>query len=130
MSDDKSGMLTIKITSFIALLISLNTLHAEVFTHQYERNKSQKIEIVTVDDMKVSEACSKYKKSCFSSFDRKKISVHKKTKLKGNPASIYCHEKGGRSLIFRDAKNNEYDFCKFEKDFYVDSWDLYKRYAK
>lgn len=128
--DDKSGMPTIKITSFIVLLMTTHTLHAEVFTHQYERSKSEKIEIVTVDNMKVSESCSKNKKSCFALFDRKKVSVHKKTKLRGNPASIYCHEKGGFSSIFKDEKNNEYDFCRFEKDFYVDSWDLYKRYAK
>lgn len=127
--DDKYGMqFKIKIL-FITFVIS-NALHAEVFTHQYERNKSESIEIVTVDGMQVSQSCSNDKKNCWASFKNIKFKKRKKTKLLGNPASIFCNDIKGESRIFKDSKNNEYDFCKFKKDFYVDSWDLYKRFNK
>lgn len=119
-----------KIIIILITLVITGTLQAEVFTHQYERNKSETIEMVTVDDMQVSQSCSKDKKTCWPYFKNTKIKKHKKTKLKGNPASIFCNEIQGESRIFKDNKNNEYDFCKFKDDFYVDSWDLYKRFNK
>jgi hypothetical protein len=127
--DDKQVMqLTIRL--IIGLLLSTSALHAEVFTHQYERNKSEKIQMVLVDGMNISESCSKNIKSCWKYFNQKIKNSHVKTKLKGHPASIFCSEVNGISLIVRDSKNNEYDFCKFETDFYVDSWDLLERRNK
>lgn len=86
--------------------------------------------MISVDGLNVSESCSKNKKSCWKYFDQKVKNPHVKTKLKGNPASIFCGEINGVSAIVKDSKNNEYDFCRFQKDYYVDSWDLFKRRNK
>ena len=81
--------------------------------------------------MKVSDECLIKSKICDSYTDGLPANSKKQTShWRGNPASQFCENKGGSSVILKDEKSNEYDYCKFEEDFFIDSWDLYERSKK
>ena len=44
-----------------------------------------------------------------------------------NPASVYCIEQGGESIIRKDNDGNEYGICKFRDGKEVDEWDFYRK---
>ena len=44
-----------------------------------------------------------------------------------NPASVYCVEQGGESIIRKDNDGNEYGICKFKDGKEVDEWDFYRK---
>ena len=44
-----------------------------------------------------------------------------------NPASVYCIEQGGESIIRKDNDGNEYGICKFKDGKEVDEWDFYRK---
>jgi putative hemolysin len=93
--------------------------------------KATKIEISFLDGVKVNDDCLKNKKECLLIMNKSVKPVIQSHKLSiGNPASEFCHAAGGASAILEDQKHNEYDFCLFEKKYYVDSWDFYKKYKK
>ena len=41
-----------------------------------------------------------------------------------NPASVYCVEQGGESIIRKDNDGNEYGICKFKDGKEVDEWNF------
>ena len=44
-----------------------------------------------------------------------------------NPASVYCVEQGGESIIRKDKDENEYGICKFKDGKEVDEWEFYRK---
>ena len=44
-----------------------------------------------------------------------------------NPASVYCVEQGGESIIRKDKDENEYGICKFKDGKEVDEWEFYRQ---
>ena len=44
-----------------------------------------------------------------------------------NPASVYCIEQGGESIIRKDNDGNEYGICKFKDGKEVEEWDFYRK---
>ena len=44
-----------------------------------------------------------------------------------NPASVYCVEQGGESIIKQDKDGSEYGICKFKDGKEVDEWEFYRR---
>lgn len=44
-----------------------------------------------------------------------------------NPASAYCVEQGGESIIKKDNDGNEYGICKFNDGKEIDEWDFYRK---
>ena len=44
-----------------------------------------------------------------------------------NPASVYCVEQGGESIIKKDNDGNEYGICKFNDGKEIDEWDFYRK---
>ena len=44
-----------------------------------------------------------------------------------NPASVYCVEQGGESIIRKDDDGNEYGICKFKDGKEVDEWNFYRK---
>ena len=44
-----------------------------------------------------------------------------------NPASVYCVEQGGESIIKKDNDGNEYGMCKFNEGKEIDEWDFYRK---
>jgi len=91
------------------------------------------LNLTQLDSMKVNEVCHKNEKDCLLQI---KIGLKNKPKSEvdhiqaGNPASQFCHQLGGASLIVEDKIRNEYDFCKFSGKYLIDSWDLYKKYKR
>lgn len=44
-----------------------------------------------------------------------------------NPASVYCVEQGGESIIKQDKDRSEYGICKFKDGKEVDEWEFYRK---
>ena len=44
-----------------------------------------------------------------------------------NPASVYCVEQGGESIIRKNKDENEYGICKFKDGKEVDEWEFYRQ---
>ena len=44
-----------------------------------------------------------------------------------NPASVYCVEQGGESIIKQDKDGSEYGICKFKDGKEVDEWEFYRQ---
>ena len=44
-----------------------------------------------------------------------------------NPASVYCVEQGGESIIKQDKDGSEYGICKFKDGKEVDEWEFYRK---
>ena len=48
-----------------------------------------------------------------------------------NPASVYCVEQGGESIIRKDKDENEneyeYGICKFKDGKEIDEWEFYRQ---
>lgn len=48
---------------------------------------------------------------------------------KGNPADVYCSQKGGKVQLKQNAKGN-YSVCTFPDGLQIDTWDLYRENHK
>ena len=44
-----------------------------------------------------------------------------------NPASVYCVEQGGESIIKQNKDGSEYGICKFNDGKEVDEWEFYRK---
>lgn len=91
----------------------------------------KKVAIHKWEGMRVNAECVQGPKECLAVLAKAPVKAEEKGpgKTVGHPASKFCAAKGGRSAIFEDQKHNQYDYCIFEK-FYVDSWDLYRKYKQ
>lgn len=119
----------------LLMIISLPSFSADnnspkELYYQLEKNKTETISIVLINDMKVNNECLKNKKMCLDILSVPVKSKLIEEKLSGNPASIFCFNKKGESIILRDNKFNEYDYCKFPGGMMVDSWDFFGKYKK
>ena len=47
-----------------------------------------------------------------------------------NPASTYCVQQGGESIIVRDNDGNEYGLCKLPGNKYVEEWSFFNHQCK
>lgn len=43
-----------------------------------------------------------------------------------NPASVFCEEIGGKSIIKKDKQNNDIGVCQFKNGKEVDEWKLFR----
>lgn len=116
------------ILSFSGLCFSQD--FPEELYFQITKSETRRVRIKSLDELRVSTNCFDKKKSCQKFFSAKQNIIHYKSKLSGNPASIFCAEKKGVSVILRDDKKNEYDFCQFNDEYLIDSWDLFRKYNK
>jgi hypothetical protein len=118
--------------SILTLLFSTQILGAE-FTRYLDKNKPLAIQILEKEKLHINENCFKHFKEC-ESFLKKNANPHatadKNHNLIGHPAGEFCTNSNGKPEIFFDAKNNQYDFCNFNEQYIVDSWDFYNRYRK
>ena len=44
-----------------------------------------------------------------------------------NPASVYCKEKGGKSIARKDADGGEYALCQLPNGQIIEEWELYRK---
>lgn len=44
-----------------------------------------------------------------------------------NPASVYCKEKGGKSIPRKDVDGGEYALCQLPDGQIIEEWDLYRK---
>lgn len=112
------------------LFLFTRSAYSEELLYQFSKNTKIEISIVTVLGMKVSESCQKNQKACFKLFETKKNRIRKAKGFRGNPASSICDELSGSSAILKDAKSNEYEYCLFGENYFIDSWDLYRKFNK
>lgn len=98
--------------------------------YQFDKKTSEKIIITNFHGMNASESCLKSATECSRLIDKKKIKIAKVPGLKGNPASNACEEASGTPVILKDAKYNDYEYCLFGKNYFIDSWDLLDRSKK
>ncbi|WP_296243327.1 MULTISPECIES: DUF333 domain-containing protein [unclassified Psychrobacter] len=61
--------------------------------------------------------------SCQTMTDR----VNDKPIGKANPASVYCIDQGGQSLIKKDSKGAEIGYCRLPNGTMVNEWDFYRQ---
>ena len=44
-----------------------------------------------------------------------------------NPASVYCKEKGGKSIPRKDVDGGEYALCHLKDGQILEEWELYRK---
>lgn len=117
--------------SFLTLILMMTQGHSlELYLFTTPKN-SQKIEITKLEGVKVNSECQKDKIHCLELLNKPvKNPVQSHKESVGNPASDFCHAAGGSSAILEDKKHNEYDFCLFDKKYFIDSWDFYRKFKK
>lgn len=94
-------------------------------------NEGQKeIVVQKLEGLDVNDLCLKASKKCLEKINEKPKIETKSDSVAGNPASLFCEAKGGRSLILEDKKRNEYDYCELSDGYVVNSWHMYKKFKK
>ncbi|MBC7712910.1 MAG: DUF333 domain-containing protein [Rhizobacter sp.] len=115
-------------------LISFSLIAADAplkeLTYQARKNSSENISIKVLNKLRVNDNCFARKNECLTFINKKIEKTKKEGPFKGNPASSYCISADGDSIILKDKKNNEYDYCRFDGNFLIDSWDLYESSKK
>lgn len=96
-------------------------------------NKHINYEVQSVDGLMVSKACAENSRQCMDLLKKHTNSLKKQNerkKLMGHPASEYCQMSGGKNIILEDDKLNQFDFCFFENNYGIDSWQMLKKFKK
>jgi len=104
-----------------------------IFAEEFIKHDESKITLVELDGMFVNEKCKSESVKCFKALMALKKMPQKfsqNEEQKGNPASEYCQSLKGKSEIYKDKSNNDWDFCEFKNGFLIDSWALYKRFKE
>lgn len=84
--------------------------------------------IKVFNKLKLSESCYKKNKPNCDAFDLSKMKGEMPAFENNNrihPASMYCKEIGGRSIVAITHDGNDYDFCLAKDKSLVSSWSLY-----
>ena len=69
--------------------------------------------------------------ACAGTDNPKKSAMHdEQTVGMANPASVFCEQQGGKSVIRKDKDDNEYGVCVFSNDKEVDEWEYYRAHHK
>ena len=92
----------------------------------------QKLSIQKLQGLQVNKECAANSKACLAVLSQaptKSLGQGPEGTV-GHPASKFCGVKGGSSVILVDEKHNQYDYCIFQGKYFVDSWDLYRKYKK
>ncbi len=107
----------------LALFTILTNCYSETFTMLGDKDSI--VEVKSVDGIKYTN----FHQSALAlkALKSKKPNLDSK-KLIGNPASRNCTLLGGKSIILRDSKNRQYDFCRFQDESMIDSWSLYEKH--
>lgn len=109
------------------ILISMTTTHATASLLTLNNGDlQQEIQIKPFQGLKVNQKCIDLNDKCMALLSTKIKLIVKQTKIAGHPASKVCQAKGGYSIILKDNKKNEYDYCTFSDGSMVSSWDLEK----
>lgn len=106
---------------------------SDFFIYWIDSNKSEKIAISKMEGLSVNDSCAREKKECFSAIEQgllENSSIKKDKSQAGNPASLFCQRIKGINIILQDERKNEYDYCKLDNKYLIDSWQLYKKYKK
>jgi putative hemolysin len=115
----------------ILFLFSQVAYSLELYRFIDDKNPKMIVTIYDLDGMSVNEKCFKEKAKCLTFFIEK--TKHKKMFVKdkiqiGHPASENCSTLSGASEIFTDKENNQHDYCVFKEGYFIDSWNLLKRF--
>ena len=57
----------------------------------------------------------------------KPVNIEQKMIGAANPASVYCVNQGGESIIKKADNGDEYGICKFKDAKEVEEWDFYRK---
>jgi putative hemolysin len=112
---------------FFALSVSLEA--KEILLMRLNEGQKE-IAVQKFEGMDVNDLCFKASKKCLEKINEKPKIETKSESVAGNPASLFCEAKGGRSLILEDKKHNEYDYCELSDGFIINSWHMYKKNKK
>ncbi|MBJ01036.1 MAG: hypothetical protein CME67_07370 [Halobacteriovoraceae bacterium] len=111
-----------KMYKFIIFILTTSLAYTKTLTMQVE-DKSLRFEAQTVEGINFIN----FKQSALAYKALKAPRPKLKSKqLAGNPASRNCKLLNGKSVILRDSKNRQYDYCKFRDESMIDSWGLYE----
>jgi putative hemolysin len=105
------------------------TTFAKGLNYTNENGKTKKIAIIDFNGFSVNDVCANKLNNCQALLATKlvrSISSLDTKRLVGHPASKMCFAKGGSSIILKDPKRNEYDYCLFPDGSMIDSWQLKK----
>ncbi len=65
--------------------------------------------------------------ACAGSDNPKKSAEHGEHAISmANPASVFCEQQGGKSVIRKDKDGNEYGICVLPNGKEVDEWEYYR----
>ncbi|MBO9666713.1 MAG: DUF333 domain-containing protein [Bdellovibrio sp.] len=116
----------------IAFLLSFAAQAGEFSLRYYNNDKYELVKITEVQKTRVTSNCIKNgKPSCkaWSIFLGKPFKVSaQKVPLLGNPAAHYCWDVGAKNRILKADNNEQTDYCVFDDNSMIDSWDLYYKH--
>lgn len=120
-------------TTILAFLFFCTYAMAATTTSWTMMIKGQKkpviVKTIKVQNAEVSENCAK-KCTALEKLAAKPSSPGENPvpQWTGHPASVFCQSIGGMNRIFKNSKNQEYDFCEFKDKSYIDAWDLFYKH--
>lgn len=118
--------------STAAIVCMMSVAHADQTLKYFNNDKYELMKIKTFQKANLNEACFKAgKPNCkaWTVFNGSpKERTKSKTPLAGNPAANYCWDVGAKNRILKAQNNDEYDFCVFDDNSMIDSWDLYYKH--
>ncbi len=114
------------------LVFSVSSAHADQTLKYFNNDKYSDVKIKTYEKANLTESCFKGgKPNCkaWTTFNAKaKTPTKNPTPLAGNPAALYCWDVGAKNRILKAQNGDQYDFCVFDDNSMVDSWDLYYKH--
>ena len=118
---DKTSMRSL---CFILIFVCPYVYAEPFFLHSFQNSK--KVELIKIDGIYFSKNCEEKTCEAFKSLS-KKVDFKIQSKIRRHPASLTCFNLGGKNILLRDEKKNEWDFCIFKDQSMINSWALHKK---
>lgn len=116
----------------MVLLIASSAAHADQTMKYFNNDKYEQRKIKTYQKANLNEACFKAGKPSCKAWTvymaKAKTPTKNPTPLAGNPAALYCWDVGAKNRILKAQNGDQSDFCVFDDNSMIDSWDLYYKH--
>lgn len=117
---------------YILLLLLATTLCASTSYGESlkvaKNGKYESIQVIKYQTFNITSDCAKNKCLALEATKKKVVTKVSRVPLLGNPASTYCKSAGGVSRILIGQDKKQYDYCMFQDESMIDSWDLYYKH--
>lgn len=97
----------------------------ELFLPSKGDEKASSVKILKINGISVSQNCADQQEICFAALNKLVTSESSKPSFDIDPASKFCEDNQGETIILSDKDANKYTYCYLNSDYYFDAWALY-----